>query len=118
MLEPWTELRCALGLDERALRRAKVVFDNDWQFQEFHGIAREDLVINGGGGHDNLANLRIHADGEIAHAELRSAENRVLTSMVSGVGGKANFPPRDDRRAARLLVRPNHGDLAINVEFQ
>ena len=104
-------------MHEDAMIGAKVVFEDDRDLDQFHVEANQYLVFDGGGGEIDLANLCVHADGEIAaRLEGETAEDGVLPGMSAVVGGGADFAAGNDARAAVLRRRLFYDQLAIEVD--
>ena len=105
-----------MQVHEDALGRTEFVFEDDRDFEQLQIVANKDLVIHGGGGEIDLADLGVDPEGEtVAGLEGNAAEDGELLGMIGVVGGYAHFASGDDARTTVLDGRFFHDQLTGEV---
>src|SRR5258708_3016160 len=111
-----SEFRLAPGLDEGAVAGTELVLDDYGQLEQFDVVAVQDLSIDEGRGHENLADLGVHADREVMSSEGDAAIDGEFFGVIGGVGGDADFASSDDAGSTIFLRGFDDRDLAGEVE--
>src|SRR5579864_3213463 len=113
-----SEFGLALYMYEDALVGTEVVFEHNWNLQQFQIVTNHDLVVDGGNGEIDLAHLGVDGEREIAGGlESEPTEDGELLGMIGGVGRKADFAAGYDAGASDLGGGLLHNNVAVNVNY-